>query len=52
MKVKYVGDYYKVVLQKDKMYDVLGIEDGWYRINTELEDTAIFPPELFEIIKR
>lgn len=51
MKVKYIGDYYKVTLQKDKIYEVIGIEDGWYKVKTELDDTALFPPAVFEIIE-
>ena len=51
MTVKYIGDYYKVVLEKGKIYKVLRIEKSWYRINTELDDTALFAPEDFEIIE-
>lgn len=28
-----------------------GIEKGWYRIMTELDEDYLFPPELFEIIE-
>lgn len=51
-KVKYIGTYYKVVLQKDKIYDVIDIENGMYKINTELgeNETAFFPPNEFEIV--
>lgn len=51
MKVKYIGDYYKVTLQKGKIYNVLGVKNGWYKIEDETEDTAFFPPNEFEIIK-
>ena len=52
VKVKYIGNYYKVVLEKNKTYDVLGIENGMYKINTELgeNETAYFSPKEFEII--
>lgn len=51
MKVKYIGEYYKVVLIKNKIYDVIGVEDGWYRVNTEVGETAIFSPKCFEIVE-
>ena len=51
MKVRYTGDYYKVAFDKDKVYDVISIEKGWYRIMTELEEDYLFPPECFEIVE-
>ncbi|MBQ8720224.1 MAG: hypothetical protein IJY65_04250 [Clostridia bacterium] len=52
-KVKYVGNYPMVleVLIKDKVYDVMSIERGWYRIMTELDEDYLFPPECFEIVE-
>lgn len=49
MKVKYLGKVDTVALEKDKIYDVLSIEKGWYRIMTELDEDYLFPPEQFEI---
>lgn len=49
MKVKYLGKIDTVALEKDKIYDVLSIEKGWYRIMTELDEDYLFPPEQFEI---
>lgn len=51
MKVKYIGKDL-VAITKGKIYDVISVEKGWYRINTELEEDYLFPPELFEIIER
>ena len=51
MKVKYLGKVNTLALEKDKIYDVISIEKGWYRIMTELEDDYLFPPEHFEIIE-
>lgn len=42
MKVKYIGDKYKVVLLKDKVYDVISVEGDAYRIMTEAENDGIF----------
>lgn len=52
MKVKYIGEkYLDTAFEKDKIYEVISIEKGWYRIMTELDEDYLFPPELFEIIE-
>ena len=40
-----------VGIKNGKVYDVISIEKGWYRIMTELDDDYLFPPELFEIVE-
>lgn len=50
MKVKYIGPEL-VAIKKDKTYDVISIEKGWYRIMTELDEDYLFPPNLFEIVE-
>lgn len=52
MRVRYTGNYYKVVLDKNKIYDVLDIKNGMYKLNTELgeNETAYFSPTDFEIV--
>ena len=52
-KVKYIGNYPMVVeaLIKDKVYDIMSIERGWYRIMTEFDEDYLFPPECFEIVE-
>ena len=50
MKVKYIGKPI-VALDSTKVYDVISVEKGWYRIMTELEESYLFPPEAFEIIE-
>ena len=50
-KVKYIGGYDTVALEKGKIYDVISIEKSWYRIMTELDDDYLFPPDLFEIVE-
>lgn len=50
MKVKYTGKD-MIALEKDKIYEVLAIEKGWYRIMTELDEDYLFPPKLFEIVE-
>lgn len=51
MKVKYIGETDLVYMIKDKIYDVLSIEKGWYRIIDEEEEDYLYPPELFEIVE-
>ena len=49
MKVKYIGKDL-VAIQHGKIYEVISIEKGWYRIMTEIDEDYLFPPECFEII--
>ena len=49
MKVRYIGEYDLVGLKKDKVYEVISIEKGWYRIMTDLGEDYLFPPEVMEI---
>lgn len=50
MKVKYIGTRDTVALDRNKVYTVISIEKGWYRIMTELDEDYLFSPQLFEII--
>ena len=51
MKVKYIGLRDTLAFERDKEYDVISIERGWYRIMTELDEDYLFPPEAFEIVE-
>ncbi len=50
MKVKYIGEPDILALERDKIYDVISIERGWFRLFTELDEDYLFPPEYFEVI--
>ena len=59
LRVKYVGELnidvpnsYKIFMDvlPGKVYEVLSIEDGWYRIVDESEEDYLYPPENFEIV--
>lgn len=50
LKVKYIGPDY-VALPTGTTQEVLSIERGWYRIMTELEESYLFPPDLFEVVE-
>ena len=51
MKVKYIGEYYKFSLINNKVYDVISVEDGAYRIVDETEEDFLFPANEFEIVE-
>ena len=40
-----------MAFDKDKTYDVMSIEKGWYRIMTELDEDYLFPPKVFEVVE-
>lgn len=51
MKIRYIGEVDYIAIDRNKIYDVISIEKGWYRIMTELEEDYLFPPEAFEIVE-
>lgn len=51
MKVKYISDFETLALEKGKVYPVMSVEHGWYRIMTDLDEDYLFPPEAFEIVE-
>lgn len=50
MKAKYIGKDL-VALKKNKIYDVLEVKHGTYKIMSELDETYYIPKKLFEIVK-
>ena len=50
MKVKYIGDT-DASLTTGKVYEVISIERGLYRIIDDTEEDFLFWPDEFEIIK-
>lgn len=51
MNVKYIGEYYKIRLKKNKIYFVISVKNGWYKIKDELGEVGFYPPEEFKIMK-
>lgn len=55
IKVRYNGnrfsDYVIKPFKQGKIYEVISIEKGWYRILCELDEDYLFPPLLFEIVE-
>ena len=57
LKVRYIGkrevdipNSYKIFMDvlPGKVYEVLSIEDGWYRLIDESGEDYLYPPENFE----
>lgn len=51
MKVRYKNETDKLILTQDKIYDVLSIERGWYRVIVDFGEDYLFPAELFEVVE-
>ena len=51
MRVKYIGESENLVLTNGKIYDVVGIEKGWYRVVDDSNEDYLYPPQIFEIIE-
>ena len=51
MKVKWLGKTDFLVLTNNKIYDVISIERGWYRIIDDSGDDYLYPPDMFEIVE-
>ena len=51
MKVKWLGKTDFSVLTNNKIYDVISIERGWYRIIDDSGDDYLYPPDMFEIVE-
>lgn len=51
MKVKYLGESDPLCLINGKVYDVLSIEYGYYRIVDETDDDYLYDTDLFEVVE-
>ena len=51
MKVRWKGKTDFLVLTHDKIYNVLSVEKGWYRLVDDSGDDYLYPPENFEIVE-
>ncbi len=51
MKVKYIKKTTFLGLTKDKVYDVISVERGWYRVIDDSGDDYLYPPECFEVVQ-
>ena len=51
MKVRYLGKTEFLVLTNDKIYDVLSVERGYYRIRDDSGEDYLYPPRYFKIVE-
>ena len=51
MKIKYKGETSFLITTKGKIYDVLSVEKGWYRIMDDSGEDYLYPPEMFEVVE-
>lgn len=51
MKVKYLGESDPLGLINGKVYEVLSIEYGYYRIVDETDEDFLYDTDLFEVVE-
>ena len=51
MKVKWLGKTEFLVLTNNKIYEVISIEGGWYRIIDDSGEDYLYPSDMFEIVE-
>lgn len=52
MKIKYIEDTVPLCLTKGRDYDVISIEQKWYRIIDDTGEDYLYPPEKFIVIDK
>ena len=52
MKVRWNGKTEYLVLTKGKIYNVLSIERGWYRIIDDSGSDYLYPSEKFTVVEK
>lgn len=51
MKIRYLGKTEFLVLTNNKVYDVISVEKGWYRVVDDSGEDYLYPPKYFEIVE-
>lgn len=51
MKVRFIEQEFPVSLLNGKVYDVQGIQCGWYQIIDETNEDYLYPPQAFEVVE-
>ena len=49
---KYLGKTDPISLINGKLYEVISIERDWFRIIDKTGEDYLYPPELFEIVRK
>lgn len=52
MKVKYLGESDPLGLINGKVYDVLSVEYGYYRIVDETDEDFLYDSDSFEVVEK
>lgn len=52
MKIKYIGETVPLELTNGKIYDVIAVENGWYRIYDDTGEDYLYPPDVFEPVEQ
>lgn len=50
MKVRYKGKTEYLILTQNKIYNVLGVEKGWYRLVDDSGEDYLYSPDNFEVV--
>lgn len=50
MIVKYIGKTESHTFDNGEQYEVLSVEDGWYRIVDKTGEDYLYPPDEFEVV--
>lgn len=50
MKVKYINETAPLELTNGKIYTVLSVENGWYRIVDDTGEDYLYPSDAFEVM--
>ena len=50
MMAKYKGETSFLELTHDKLYRVLSVEKGWYRVIDDSGEDYLYPPDEFQIV--
>ncbi len=51
MKVRYRGKTEFLILTNDKIYEVLSVERGYYRVIDDSGEDYLYPPHYFEVVE-
>lgn len=51
MKVRYIKNTISLCLTQNKVYEVLSVERGWYRVVDDSGEDYLYPPEHFETVR-
>lgn len=54
LKVRFIGKPFGYVIEpfsEHEVYEVISVENGWYRIICDTGEDYLFPPDIFEIVE-